>query len=256
MIPGRILAILAIAATLSAWIAVPMGIYRSGSGAVPGFQAMVVPGALSAKHAFLAENCEACHTPNRGIVAGSCIVCHADNTTLLARQTTSFHATIGDCRGCHVEHLGITRRLTSMQHDALVDIAERQLAQTASVFVKIGDALPAMASLFHGATERSGMLDCVACHANKDRHRTLFGQTCGDCHSTEKWTIAEFRHPSPRSTDCVQCHQAPPSHYMEHFRMVSMVVARQMHAQVDQCFLCHQITAWNDIKGVGWYKHH
>jgi hypothetical protein len=39
-------------------------------------------------------------------------------------------------------------------------------------------------------------------------------------------------------------------------QMVSMMVASQPHARVDQCFLCHQTDAWNDIKGVGWYKHH
>ena len=55
---------------------------------------------------------------------------------------------------------------------------------------------------------------------------------------------------------CAQCHQAPPSHYMMHFRMVSMTVAGRMHAQVNQCYLCHQTTSWNDIKGVGLYKHH
>jgi hypothetical protein len=33
-------------------------------------------------------------------------------------------------------------------------------------------------------------------------------------------------------------------------------VARKPHAKVEQCYLCHQTTAWNDIKGVGWYKHH
>jgi hypothetical protein len=43
---------------------------------------------------------------------------------------------------------------------------------------------------------------------------------------------------------------------MGHFNMVSMMVASQPHAQVYQCFLCHQTDAWNDIKGVGWYKHH
>lgn len=43
---------------------------------------------------------------------------------------------------------------------------------------------------------------------------------------------------------------------MEHFKMISMKVAKQEHADVTQCFLCHQTTSWNDIKGVGWYKHH
>jgi hypothetical protein len=48
----------------------------------------------------------------------------------------------------------------------------------------------------------------------------------------------------------------PPSHTMMHFQMVSAKVARQPAARVYQCFLCHQTTSWNDIKGVGWYKHH
>jgi len=43
---------------------------------------------------------------------------------------------------------------------------------------------------------------------------------------------------------------------MEHFKMISARVARQPQARVEQCFACHQTTSWNDIKGVGWYKHH
>ena len=50
--------------------------------------------------------------------------------------------------------------------------------------------------------------------------------------------------------------QAPPSHYMMHFEMVSEKVAGQEHARVEQCYLCHQTDAWNNIRGVGWYKHH
>lgn len=43
---------------------------------------------------------------------------------------------------------------------------------------------------------------------------------------------------------------------MEHFSMISMKVAGIEHADVSQCFLCHKTNSWNDIKGVGWYKHH
>ena len=103
---------------------------------------------------------------------------------------------------------------------------------------------------------REVVLDCTACHANDDRHVGLFGRDYAQCHGTTAWTIAAFRHPSARSMDCAQCHQAPPSHYMGHFHMISARVAGRPHARVDQCFLCHQTTAWNDIKGVGWYKHH
>ena len=49
---------------------------------------------------------------------------------------------------------------------------------------------------------------------------------------------------------------APPSHYMMHFRMVSMTVAHVKKADVHPCFLCHHTTTWNDINGVGFYKHH
>lgn len=121
-----------------------------------------------------------------------------------------------------------------MDHDALLRIGRRQL----------GDGAP------------EGRLDCAACHGTKDHHQGLFGRDCGQCHATEKWTIPEFRHPSPRSTDCGQCHQAPPSHYMGHFHMISARVAGKPHAKVRECHLYHQTTAWNDIKGVGWYKHH
>jgi hypothetical protein len=105
----------------------------------------------------------------------------------------------------------------------------------------------------------------VTCHQTKDRHLGLFGTDCASCHATSKWTVAEFRHPSATSQSCAQCHQAPPSHYMMHFEMVSKKIARQEDSQVagccgpvqvNECYRCHQTTSWNDIKGVGWYKHH
>ena len=83
-----------------------------------------------------------------------------------------------------------------------------------------------------------------------------YADHCASCHATAKWTIAEYRHPSAASQSCAQCHQAPPSHYMMHFKMISMSVARVEVAEVNQCFLCHQTTSWNDIKGAGFYKHH
>jgi len=100
------------------------------------------------------------------------------------------------------------------------------------------------------------LLNCATCHQTKDRHYGLFGNDCAQCHGTMKWTLLEFRHPSPVSQSCAQCHQAPPSHYMMHFKMISMTFARVGKAEVNQCFLCHLTTSWNDIKGVGFYKHH
>lgn len=233
------------------------------------WQQLALPGRLSAAHGFLDKNCAACHTSVRGVEAANCIACHANNESLLQRQPTAFHANVGSCRECHPDHRGGQRPPTAMDHAALAKIGLRQLDHKNGAATE-GDHLREQlvawidrqesghetATPHQRITPLEAALNCATCHSNKDRHFKLFGQDCAQCHATTHWTIPEFRHPSPRSTDCAQCHQAPPSHYMGHFHMVSARVARKEHAQVSQCYLCHQTTAWNDIKGVGWYKHH
>jgi hypothetical protein len=229
------------------------------------WQRLAAPGPLSQAHAFLENRCDACHTPLRGVEAVNCIVCHANDQGLLQRQPTAFHASVGSCRECHREHRGPEQLPTEMDHTTLAKIGLRQLddgpppdseGQSARLMQWTGRqrGVSPLSNPRIGAEE--AILNCASCHATKDRHFGLFGNDCAQCHGTEAWSIPEYRHPSPSSTDCSQCHQAPPSHYMEHFTMISMKVAGQHHAQVDQCHLCHHTTSWNDIKGVGWYKHH
>ena len=228
------------------------------------WQQQVSPGRLSASHAALETNCAACHTPTKSAEASKCIACHASNTALLQRQPTAFHATVGTCTRCHVEHHGPSVRPVSMDHPALADIGLETVRQNTEnpskrrllAWVRQHESDGLTDATHPRVTSREAALDCAACHNTKDRHQKLFGGDCASCHATASWVIAEFRHPSPRSVDCVQCHQAPPSHYMMHFQMVSQAVARVPDARVDQCFRCHQTTSWNDIKGVGWYKHH
>ncbi len=231
-----------ITATMTGAAAVISTVYNHGSSAVPQWSNFVSPGELSARHAFLAEKCETCHTPLRGVSASACIACHATNTVTLARQSTAFHATVGSCTACHIEHQNEVRP-TQMQHDALIAIGREKHQEVAS---------PPDAA---HASNRS-QLYCFECHSNKSPHRDLFGVECAACHVTSTWQISSFQHPSQNSTDCAQCHQAPPSHYMGHFEMVSKIVAGQEHARVEQCHLCHQTDSWNEIRGVGWYKHH
>ena len=232
------------------------------------WQQQASPGDLSAGHAFLEQNCGACHTPLRGVEAPHCIVCHANNQALLKRQTTSFHAGIGACAECHREHDGAATVAAPMDHRKLAAIGQRRLSQgkegsegwllyqqLVAWADRAGSAVASSAENPH-LTPAEMALDCRTCHATKDPHRGMFGRDCAQCHATTQWTLPEFRHPSPRSLDCAQCHQAPPSHYMEHFRMISMRIAGKMSAQVNQCYLCHQTTAWNDIRSVGYFKHH
>ena len=114
-----------------------MGVLLAGLVAVSGYlpvkvrqastwQQMTGPGPLSGAHAFLKNNCAACHSPAKGAEAVKCIVCHANNTALLQRQPTAFHADITACAACHIEHQGGTAP-TKMDHAALARIGLSKL---------------------------------------------------------------------------------------------------------------------------------
>lgn len=309
---------LLIAALAAVVIATGVGIdwARSDSKVRAVWQASVAPGALSQSHAFLSNQCTACHTPVAGVEPTLCITCHANNTALLQRQPTVFHASIQVCSGCHAEHQATVRVPTTMDHSLLARVGHQELAATrrtgavplddrevaaGSVAQSSRGAAPLLAPapapapgsgsasaapggalegcggsgdcsaarpiaeplgarrlpvVHPGIAANESMLECVSCHASKDRHQGLLGTDCAQCHATTQWTIAKFVHPSARSTECAQCHKPPPSHNMMHFSMMSAPLARQPNAKLDQCFLCHQTTSWNDIKGVGVVKHH
>lgn len=238
--------------------AISVALYRDGSLAVSGWTDAVLPGSLSQKHAFLSDKCESCHTPTKGIEAAACISCHTTAAADLGKQSTAFHATSKECRGCHLEHKGSTRP-TRMDHATLLRIGAFPQDPTISART-IGEQMAADLKEFlrlpkSGEREKAS-LDCANCHSNREPHRGLFGRDCTSCHELDSWRIARFLHPSPASKDCAQCHQAPPSHYMEHFVMMDKMITGQEHATVNQCFLCHRTDSFNDIKDIGWYKHH
>lgn len=241
---------------------------------VAAWQQQTSPGALSLAHASLEQECASCHTPVAGPDDAKCIGCHANETALLQRQPTAFHADVGNCSQCHVEHRGRDANLRLMDHEALARIGlerlgskrgtaglEQDIAHWVSAHPGGNDPTPS----HPGTTALEATLTCSTCHSTKQPHSGLFGEDCATCHSAQQWSVARFQHPSPQSTDCAQCHQAPPSHYMMHFEMVSKQVAKPLMpgttrphegAAVEQCYLCHETTSWNDIEGVGWYKHH
>lgn len=246
---------------MAAAVLIPLIIHQFGTSALPAWQAVVSPGPISAAHAFLGNQCEACHTPTRGILAGSCIGCHIAAPRDLAKPSTIFHATIQDCRGCHIEHQGPGVRPTAMDHAALARIGWRRTANMSPRAAEPSVAIRLVQSVDARWTEPSAAkaeaeLDCAACHSFRDKHQRLFGQRCEDCHGTAAWKVNSFLHPSPQSRDCNQCHQAPPSHFMMHFAMMDQGMTGQHEATVEQCYLCHQTDSFNDIKGLGWFKMH
>ncbi len=247
---GAVLLVIVVAVIVSAVVAMPE------SGNVPIVSRYLVnPGPLSQPHAFLESRCNACHTPVKGIEASNCIVCHANNEALLQRAPTAFHGNIGSCKECHTEHSGRIQHPITMDHPALSRIGLRQLRDSGDDDVNETEGL---ARYLHASRVSSSQsrLNCAVCHAKEDPHSAQFGSGCAACHNTERWSIAAFRHPSPRSRDCAQCHFAPPCHRTTHFREVCAQVADKPNAKVNECYSCHQSTLWNDIKGVGWYRSH
>lgn len=177
------------------------------------------PGPLSDAHRPLSDNCQACHVPFRIASDAKCRACHARNTGLLSRLDTRFHAEARRCVTCHTEHRGRGARISRMEHGV-----------------------------------RASEAGCAQCHV--DRHQARLGDRCADCHAVEQWKVAGFRHPAPGTTACVQCHGEPPSHRMMHFQMMDQVITGQRTAKVEQCWRCHATDHWNNILGVGFYKHH
>ncbi len=262
--------------SVAAVLVISWTVTHSGSESAPFWTAAASPGALSAAHGFLDTQCEACHTPTRGVEEASCLSCHVTAAPeLVTKPSTAFHNDIGECAGCHVEHQGRDRRPINMDHAVLAATGHARAAKAGASGRQPGEAgfshaLARLRILLDSSIgdlrasliprslspTASAQLDCVSCHVNQDPHRTLFGSDCQTCHAVDVWTVAEFQHPSPRSQDCVQCHQAPPSHYMMHFEMMDRTISGQENARVEQCFLCHQTDAWNNVRGVGWRELH
>jgi hypothetical protein len=224
-------------------------------------QTQVMPGKLSAAHASLSTSCNSCHTANQGgIDEGKCISCHGSNTGLLQRKPTAFHAIVGNCASCHTEHLGVDANMRVMNHEALAKIAATIVGKGKNNSIVTSN--PVNADDYPFVSQNVARLNCATCHSTKDKHVGLMGVNCGTCHSATEWTIPAFQHPSVNSINCAQCHQAPPSHYMMHFEMIDKTVAAAQGngccgtVLVNQCYNCHQTTSFNDIKGVGYYKHH
>jgi hypothetical protein len=226
-------------------------------------QQFVSPGPLSPKHAYLSDRCTSCHEPTVGVTVVNCTACHANVERLLGRQPTAFHASIQECAACHVEHLRTSIRPVTMDHVELAKVGARSLARASRGDADSAATLSALETWLQiGSPEQLdtssalAVLNCAGCHDRRDPHFNRFGSDCAQCHALASWAVPGYQHPSPSSKECVQCHKAPPSHFMEHFSMISRKVAGKEHARVDECFECHNTTGWNDIVDVGFYKHH
>jgi hypothetical protein len=227
------------------------------------FKQLVSPGSLSPAHANIGSRCESCHEPIVGVTVAKCTACHANNERLLGRQPTAFHASVAECSTCHGEHQQTSVRPLVMDHLELVRLGARTLERASGGDEESAATLKSLEKWlrirgpeqFDTGSAREA-LNCAGCHDRSEPHFKRFGSDCAQCHGFNSWSVSGYQHPSPQSMECVQCHQAPPSHFMAHFSMVSRKFAGKEKATVDQCFECHNTTGWNDIVDVGFYKHH
>ena len=234
---------------------------------IASWQKLASPGELSTYHSHLKDDCSACHTAIKGPSPVKCMACHANNERLSVWPELQFHLAVPDCRGCHKEHLGTGTIATTMDHNLIADMSLKQMlihtAETEQVLEQdLSKQVEELSTdrrvdpLADHLMATEAELRCASCHLDRDAHSGMFGLQCSSCHNTQVWMISEYRHPSKASTNCSQCHRAPPCHLTIHFERVCAPVAGQLNARVRDCHSCHQLPAWNSIKGVGWYKSH
>ncbi len=225
------------------------------------WQQLASPGPLSKAHAFIGENCAACHTPVAGVMRAKCVICHANDTELVQRQPTAFHATISKCAPCHYEHVLGVQRPIHMDHAALARIGlaelggsdqpwKRQRARLLN-WVRSGFGVPSNSGL--GSEEK--LLNCASCHHVQDVHKGNFGDNCALCHATKAWFIGDYVHPSPSTRQCAQCHTPSPCHYMEGCLVMMWHMAGGEGARLNHCYLCHKTTSWYDFRSVAGGHH-
>ncbi len=251
-----ILAAIALAIPAAIWLLSPAD---ANFKQVAFWQRLASPGELSAAHARLEKNCNICHSSFGGIGDADCIGCHALDERLLSWPENIFHADVGNCIGCHPEHLGRTTPAIRMDHSRLSRLILARLQNAGQPAGSEGTRIDQLAMwLRHQADAaepatgdfqvrpEERLLNCYACHAGSDIHAGLFGRDCLQCHQTRAWTIPGYRHPPGRSTDCRECHKAPKSHFRGHFK--------KMPGRVADCYMCHRIPSWRDIGHPPWYR--
>ena len=146
-----------------------IGRYQPASSALKSF---IRPGRLSTGHAYLAERCESCHVTNVGVTVAKCTYCHANDERLLGRQPSAFHAGIGECGTCHVEHQGASANPIRMDHLELARVGARTLARASRTDDASAATLKSLETWLRirvpgqlDENSAAAALNCVGCHA-------------------------------------------------------------------------------------------
>jgi nitrate/TMAO reductase-like tetraheme cytochrome c subunit len=184
------------------------------------------PGDLSrAHHQFEGtQNCVKCHEVGKEISGQKCLGCHTEIASL-RNAGRGFHARNASqqCIACHKEHLGIDAATmkfdsTGFDHNQSgypLDGKHQAVACAAchnASFIRDTTIVNILKTSPH-RTYLGLNTNCNTCH--QDPHKGKFRQTCGSCHSTERWgKIHGFDHSTTKfpltgkhgTVACSKCH--------------------------------------------------
>lgn len=94
---------------------------------------------------------------------------------------------------------------------------------------------------------------CAACHFDRIRRDSGAPARPATGRRRGRWPGTAIPRPVRGSASSAT---SPPSHLMMHFEMMDRMVTGQRDATVDQCYRCHTTDHWNNVKGLGFVKHH
>ncbi|HLW65085.1 MAG TPA: hypothetical protein VKS79_07150 [Gemmataceae bacterium] len=196
--------------------------------------------------------CAACHKNNmfKG-TAQSCSACHAEPVVHKGKFGS-------DCVHCHST---ATWKNTGDAVGWLKENFNHELAafKLTGKHKTVDCAACHVNNVFKGAAQT-----CVKCHAEPQVHKGKFGQECAQCHSTETWKGAKFKHTFPldhgrrgRVIECVTCHNKPNDmkaytcygcHEHEEAR-IARKHPKLNAMQLQNCVKCHPTGRENERRG-------
>jgi hypothetical protein len=208
------------------------------------------PGALSgvardgpiegvSSHAELEARCDACHATafSGDRMADRCLACHTQVQQEISADD-GLHgllAPVGDCRGCHTDHRGVTASLTmadlgAFPHDRTGYTLRAHPLGAGDDSFRCLDCHPGSPTTFTPPA-------CLACHEERDRpymaqHVGTFGTACLSCHDGIDSYGAAFDHATYPLTgghdgaQCSACHQG-------------QTTIRALQATTTACAACH-----------------
>lgn len=200
-----------------------------------GWRASTAPGPSSTAHASIADDCDACHMPFKGLPNEKCLTCHGD--------LKKFHASVSaqKCVACHLEHKGPEASLTR-------PAAMTSFDHTLTGMSLIGAHQKVACKTCHTTPIAKMVQTCVGCH--KDTHQGSLGTSCTACHSSTAWKPAlHQRNEHTVSMEgghakatCSSCHQKGK-------HLTPKVACSACHEEAHggtkaACDSCHVVKAW------------